>query len=464
MIDYLFGGAVTWLLSHIVPGFQAMWNLLSATLFTSPDVTGLPQVQTLASSALTIVDAGFVLAFLTAGVLVMTQHTIQTRYGINELAPRLVIGFIAANFATPLCSQLIQLGNAVTVAVTGQQIDTSGAFSQMLDIINGAILNPAEPLLVLVLVLMAAVLTGMLLATCCVRLGLLIVLCGIAPLALACHASPFTDGAARLWWRSFLGLLGTVTLQALALHTTMIIFLDPKANLPVLGIPNDPFGVFDLFIVICLLWVTIKIPGLMRRYVTRSGGGRNPAGLLVRMVLMQQLTGLLRLPLRGAGRAASAGRATARAAGLDASRTAIPYWKPRMPRPTATRPAPRSSTAASSAAPAAPTGPLVPPGVNPATAMPKRRPTWMGGAPAGATGPGSGTGATRPGVNPATAMPRTRPAWRGGAAPPGSPTPRPVVPPGTTPGTAMPKTRPAWQAPRPRPGTGRFPPPPRPRP
>src|SRR5262249_50277248 len=155
------------------------WDLLSSTLFHSPDVTALPQVQALAGTALTIVDAGFVLALISAGVLVMTQHTVQTRYGVNELVPRLVIGFIAANFATPLCSQLIQIGNALTQALTGAPIDTTGALNQMLGIINGAVGDPAEPLLVLVLVLMAAVLAGMLLATCCVRLGLLVVLCGI---------------------------------------------------------------------------------------------------------------------------------------------------------------------------------------------------------------------------------------------------------------------------------------------
>ncbi|GIH16338.1 conjugal transfer protein TrbL family protein [Rugosimonospora africana] len=392
MVDYLFSGAVMWLLSHIAPGFQQMWNLLSSTLLRSPDVTGLPQVHTLSSNALAIVDAGFVLALLAAGILVMTQHTVQSRYGVNELVPRLVIGFIAANFATPLCSQLIQLGNAVTAAVTGRQIDTSGAFSRMLDIVNGAVLNPTEPLLVMILVLMAAVLTGMLLATCCVRLGLLVVLCGIAPLALACHATPFTDGVARLWWRSFLGLLGTVTLQALALQTTMIIFLDPQSNLPVVGIPNDPFGVFNLFIVICLLWVTIKIPGLMRRYVTKSGSGRNATGLVVRMVVMRQLTGLLRVPLR-AGRAAVAGRrgpGRGAAGGPDASAMALTHHRPRMPRPTMARALRGSSAAPSPGTPAGPAGPRPPTGRNPTTEVRRGRPGWQ------APWPHSGSGGSPP--------------------------------------------------------------------
>jgi hypothetical protein len=88
------------------------------------------------------------------------------------------------------------------------------------------------------------------------------VLVGIAPIALACHALPHTDGAARLWWRTLIGCLSVVALQAFALHTTVSIFLDPRANL---GLPQDRSGMFNLFIVACLLWVTVRIPALVRR-------------------------------------------------------------------------------------------------------------------------------------------------------------------------------------------------------
>jgi hypothetical protein len=51
------------------------------------------------------------------------------------------------------------------------------------------------------------VLAVMLLLTSIVRIAVVIVLVGIAPLAPACHALPFTDTAARLWWRILLGCL-----------------------------------------------------------------------------------------------------------------------------------------------------------------------------------------------------------------------------------------------------------------
>jgi hypothetical protein len=105
--------------------------------------------------------------------------------------------------------------------------------------------------------LIIELLLAMLLLTWIARLVTLIVLCGIAPVALACHALPFTDPVAQLWWRSMGGVVAVVVLQAVALHTSLSIFLDPAANLPAHGLPDDRTGLFNLFIIICLLWVTV---------------------------------------------------------------------------------------------------------------------------------------------------------------------------------------------------------------
>ncbi|GAA0475708.1 hypothetical protein Aca07nite_84690 [Actinoplanes capillaceus] len=467
MVNWLANGILIWLLTNVSGAIKVLWNLLVEMVFILPDVTALPQVQAVATNSLMVVNTCFVLAIVGTGVLVMTQHTVQVRYGADELVPRLVIAFVAANFAMPICSQLIVICNSLTQAFAGP-LDTSGAFAQLLRITVGSLTNGNERFLILCIGLMIAVLTGMLLVTFIVRTGILVFLVGASPIALACHATPFTDPVAKLWWRSMGGVLGTVTLQALALHTTVDIFLAPDANLAGLGIPLDPTGVFNLLIIACLLWITIRIPGLMRRYVTQSAGGRNAAGMFLRMLVIQQLTSMIRLPLKGIGAALTGRRAAARAAmGGDpnVATTAIPYWRPRMPQ-TAVPRRPRTTTPPGTSSPAA--GPTVPPGVNPATAMPKTRPAWRGGTPA-VTPPGTASaqhGTARPvvppGTNPATAMPKTRPGWRGGtpaATPPGTSASRqgaarPVVPPGTTPGTAMPRSRPTWQNPSRQPPSG----------
>lgn len=456
---------LNWLLGITLDAIKDLWGLLSETAFTTPDVTTLPQIQAISGKSLTVVNVAFILAIITAGITVMTHETVQIRYGVAETAPRLVVGWIAANFSMPICSQLTELANALTAALTGEDIASKDSFAHLQRVVTDAMTNSNSAALTLVIALLIAVLTGMLLVTWLVRLGVLIVLVGIAPVALACHATPYTEGAARLWWRSLLAVLGTVLLQAVALHTALKIFLDPNVNLPALGIPNDPAGELNLFIVACLLWVTVKIPGMMRRYVTRGGGQHNVAGLIVRMVFVQQLTSMLRMPFRGrggVGRAAAAGGAggvAGRAAGRtaagqpSAANTVIGYWRPRLPRPTPSTT--RTTAAGTGAAPVAtpgpgsersPSRPSVPAGVNPATAMPRTRPAWQA---ARAAGPASGAppapvtppAAPRipPGSTPATAMPRSRPAWQ---TPPAGPPPRPRIPPGVNPGNAMPRRRP----------------------
>ncbi|GIJ64884.1 hypothetical protein [Virgisporangium aurantiacum] len=425
-----------------------LWKLLSATAFTTPDVTTVPQVMAMASNAQTLVDVTFAVAILTAGALVMGHGTVQTRYGVGELAPRLVIGFIAANFAIPICRTLIDSANAITEALTVGDLSTPQTVAQLQDLIGAALGDQTNGLLALIAATMLAVLTAMLLATWLIRIGLLVVLVGIAPIALACHATPFTDPAARLWWRAVLGTLATVVLQVLALSTTMMIFLDPRTNNDALGVPQDPTGTIRLFIVVCLLWVTIRIPGLMRRYVTRGGSGPNVVGMVLRMVTIQRVTGLLRLPVTGraaagaAGRAASAtaGRAGAGAAGAAATRL------PRQLGPAGPSMAAGPSIAPGPAGAARRT--LPPPrGAGQgrvARAWPSGRPVWpytreelaAGVDPYTRTVPRR----TPPPARPASSRPPIR--ARGTAPPPSPAGPRPAIPPGVTPATAMPPTRP----------------------
>jgi hypothetical protein len=467
VVELFFNEMLTVLAAAVLIVINLLWALLSKTAFSTPAVTTLPQVTAITSNSLMIVNVSFVLAIITAGIVVMTRETVQTRYGIAELAPRLVIGWIAANFAVPICANLIRLANALSTALTGDGVTSKNSLGQMKSVTVDALNNPPSAFLAVIIGLVIAVLTAMLILTWIARLGVLVVLAGIAPIALACHATPYTDPAARLWWRALLGTLATVVLQALALHTALSIFLNPAANMTTLGIPHDPTGTFNLFLVLCLLWVVIKIPGLMRRYVT-GGGGHNMAGTLVRMVLIQQLTSMLRIPARrggGGGRATAAaggargGRAVGATGQLSAANTVIPYWRPRMPRPTpsASRPTPTPAGGGSGTGGGGQPSsgrPAVPAGVNPATAMPRTRPAWQSGGgarPARGQQPAPAASPRVPaGTTPATAMPRTRPAWQTPPAspqpaPPPPPQPRRQIPPGVNPGNAMPRRRPTWR-------------------
>ena len=310
LADHIINKVLDWFANTVLGARNALWDLLSATVFVSPDVTQLPQVTAFASTSQGIVNTCYVLAFLWMAILVMGRDTIQAKYGPGELIPRLIIGLIASNFAIPLCSTLIELANAVTAAFTSQDISSPESMQQLrattaavLNNQNGA--SPASFLLLLI-GLLIAVLVGVLVVQFIIRLGVLVVTVGISPIALALHGTAQTEGAAKLWWRTVLGTLGTVVMQAVALHTTLTIFLNPDTNLTVLGLPGDPGAVMNLLIVVCLLWGVIKIPAMMRRYITQTRP--NSMGTIFRVVLVQQLT-------RGISRAFSSGRGATRMVG-----------------------------------------------------------------------------------------------------------------------------------------------------
>lgn len=305
-MDWLLEQVAKWMLKAILATFNALVDLIAGTLLITPDVTDLPQLKALTGRSVWVVDTVFVLAFVAAGVLTMVAGgNERARYTAKDLLPRLVVGFVAAHFSTPLISAAISLANAVTVAVSGDQVDDKTAFDTMRANVAAAGNDQSVIVLSLVIVGIIAALVAMTLFGFLTRIAVLIVLAAAAPLALACHALPQTEPVAHLWWRSLAGCLATPLLQALALQAGSWMLLDGRQQV----LPGWPMTTFmNLFVVVVLLWVTVKIPGLVRRFVSQGGRSPNFLGMIVRVVVVQQLT----RALPGAGRLARGARAVAR--------------------------------------------------------------------------------------------------------------------------------------------------------
>jgi hypothetical protein len=296
-VGWLLNHVMDWVVKAILGAFDAVFGVIAHGLLLSPDVTVLPQVQGLAARSAAVVDVVFVLAFLAAGALVMFAGGQEaSRYTVKDLLPRMVVAFVAAHFSQLLCGRAIGLANGVTVSLTSQDVDHAGALSAVRSYVTAAAANPASELLfavvvAVIVVLLAATTFGMV-----ARFAVLLVLTAAAPAALACHALPQTDPAARLWWRTYAGCLAVPVLQALTLSSGQAVLLDPAHILPVLGLPGDPGGLANLLIVVVLLWATVKIPGLVGRYAAAPRGG-GFGGQVVRVVLIQR--GLRALGVRG---------------------------------------------------------------------------------------------------------------------------------------------------------------------
>jgi hypothetical protein len=229
----------------------------------------------------TIANTIFVLMVLAGGVIVLGFETLQSRYAIKQIAPRLLWGWLAANLSWPLLTTLTQLAAALAVAVAGTDLRPADVLGRLL----GASITDGPTFLVIlagVIAVLALVLALTLIVIITVLLGLTVA----APLALCLHALPQTEAIAWWWWRAFTGALAVPTLHALLLALLGRVLLTPGGlALGAFGLPLGgaaPGSLVNLLVVIALLYLMIKIPGWVLRTATGTTGRR---GALVRGVL-----------------------------------------------------------------------------------------------------------------------------------------------------------------------------------
>lgn len=297
-LSVLLDQVLDWFARLLLECLNMLVGAITHALLLTPDVTTLPQVQALTGRSIAVVDTVFVLVFVATGALTMLAGGNETaRYQAKELLPRGVVGFVAAHFSQLGAGKLIELANALTVSLTGPDPTGDGA----LQAVKTDLAAGREQTGGLLFVVCAAIIVFLLAATACSlisRFAVALVLTAVAPLALMCHALPQTDPVARLWWRCYLGMLAVPVAQAVVLVCGQWMLLDPRAMLPLLGLPTaEPGAVLNLFVVMVLLWTTVRIPKLMRRLVTTGGSrGGHAVGAVVRVVVVQQLTRGLRVP------------------------------------------------------------------------------------------------------------------------------------------------------------------------
>ena len=300
-------GAVNAFLRGVVTdALNPMLELLSESLLTTPDPSQLPGLAELWQQSWDIVVAVYVLLVMAAGVLVMAFESVQARYSIREIAPRLVIGFLAGGLSLPLAGAAIGFANALSRALLAGGVNPDDATGALKELVAATLTDDGGLFLLLVAAVMAVVLLALLLVYL-VRVAATVVLVAGAPLALMFHALPQTDGIARWWWRAFTGLLAVQVIQSLTLVTALRVFLTP-GSFALLG-GTTQAGLVRMLVTLALLYVLFKIPFWVLAS-TRIGGGRSLIGSLARGWLTYKTFGLLRgrsSGNRSAGSSASGG-------------------------------------------------------------------------------------------------------------------------------------------------------------
>ncbi|WP_322749360.1 MULTISPECIES: hypothetical protein [unclassified Frankia] len=305
-INSFFRGLVTAALNPLL-------DLLGRTLLTTPKPSDIPAIGQLWSTSWEITVAAYSLLIMIGGVTVMAFGSVQTRTSLKDIAPRIPLGFLAAGLSQLLAGKAIELVNPLPAAILGQGVDPDAASHQLRDVILAAVIpTPGGYDKDLYLIVLGLFLAGSLVALLCTyiaRVTILVALVGAAPLLLAGHALPQTDGVARWWWRAFGALLAIQIAQSFVLIAAFRVFFTP-GGFTLLG--PTPNGLVNLLASITLIYLLFKIPFWLLQSA-RIGNGRGMLGRVVRAYVMGHAFGVLgggRFG-RGVGRAGGrGGRAT----------------------------------------------------------------------------------------------------------------------------------------------------------
>ncbi|MEU2721587.1 hypothetical protein [Streptomyces smyrnaeus] len=263
--------AITSLLGSLVEQLlKPVRKLLADTLLATPDMTTHPDVKRLWRSSLVTAAAVYVLFVLVGGITVMGHETVQTRHALKQIAPRLVLGLSAAAVSLTVVGKAIDLANALSRAIA--QTDLTDAGKGLVERAIPFALSGGTAHMTLYVVILELCFLAMVLAVLIgymLRVGAIALLTVGAPLALACHAHPATEGVAKMWWRAIAAALGIQVLQSLVLISSLKLFFAPDSTL--LGFPKlNKLG--TMLAGIALFWVLFKLPGWCMRAAFRALG------------------------------------------------------------------------------------------------------------------------------------------------------------------------------------------------
>ncbi|MEU0509076.1 hypothetical protein, partial [Amycolatopsis sp. NPDC006125] len=270
----------------VTDALNPLLELLGKTLLTTPEPSSLPSVGQLWTESWQILLAVYVIIVVVAGIVVMGYETLQTRYTIKEIAPRVAIGFLAGTLSLFVATKAIQIANALAQAVMGEGVNPQTAGKALTDMVLGALNGGGLWLIFIGLAL--AVMVVVLLLTFIVRVMLTVLLIAAAPIALMWHALPHTEGIAQAWWKAFGGVLAIQVGQSLAMVVALRVFFAP-GGFTVFGPTLS--GLVNLLLCLALMWVLIKIPFWC--LAPLRTGRRSLLGSLARGVIAYKTMGLL---------------------------------------------------------------------------------------------------------------------------------------------------------------------------
>ncbi|WP_243727483.1 hypothetical protein [Actinocrispum wychmicini] len=456
--------------SLVEAALSPILDLLGSTVLSTPTISDLPGIGELWNNSWGLVVAGYGLLILIGGILLMGHESVQTRYSIKEIGPRIPIAFLASALSLFFVDKIIRLANALTIGVLGDGVNAPSLGHTLQDAVAGM----ATGGLFIILTGLILVIVGMgLLIVYAFRLVVTVILIVSGPLFLMGHALPHTDPLARWWWKATGATVAIQLAQALTLITAVRTFLSGGVHL--FGSTGSAFA--TMIAAIALFFILFKIPFWLLRAVKVSSGRSLLGGLLRAYVIARtfgMVTGHTRARTTGRGAqhgsgSGGAGQGQPATAGVPttlgqrlqqgaaaqrlraARRSRLPSQAPRFLQPQPQQPihnpAMMPATPFQPAAPGFSSASSTPPPTSPSsTSAPPPRPTvpqFQSAAPVPPVPPPIPVPSVPPHLrfHPATAPPEhlSRPVRPSTTQPPSAPAFRPADPPPRY-GDARPRT------------------------
>jgi hypothetical protein len=253
----------SWVRDLVARAITPAVDLAARSVLATPELTDANgRVRELWQRSQGLANAGYVLLIIAGGVLLMTNETLQARYTIKDVAPRLVVGILASNTSLLLVDFGIQAANALSRALLGPGVDPAQAEATLKAVLVFP-LDGANTLLLVAGVVVVG-LAVVLAASYVLRVAVLVALTVAAPLVLACHGLPQTEGVARWWWRATAACLAIPVAQSLVLICALRVFFHHDSD-RLLGL--GAARLVDLLVASCLLWLLARIPAWAARMV-----------------------------------------------------------------------------------------------------------------------------------------------------------------------------------------------------
>jgi uncharacterized membrane protein len=294
-------GAVNSILrAAVTDALNPALELVTGSLLTTPTLEQVPRIAELWQSSWELLLACYAILVMIAGIVVMAHESVQTRYGLREMLPRLVWGFFAAALSLWAAGLGITVANALSFAVMDGGVDPDTAAAALTDLVVSTVADNGGLVVLLLGLIVVVTLFGLLLVYV-VRVCLTLLLIAGAPLALMFHALPQTEYIARWWWRAYFGCLSIQVAQSLTLITAIRVFLDDDGFATTLfGTVPTGAGWINILVALALLYILWRIPFWILGSL-RGQQGRSLVGSVIRGALIYRTLGLL----GRAGRAAT---------------------------------------------------------------------------------------------------------------------------------------------------------------